>query len=140
MAKVYRAWTGYNDAGTAIDYTEESRKEDFNQPLVKKVGGVLKVRALSSGDYDVLVYASVDDQEYTLLGTINLAGNAPTLPVSLPFSLADSNIVEESFHLDSLGEWYQIRTKLQHNDLNGSDQVIIYETNITTYATEYQSE
>lgn len=138
--KVYRAWSGYSDNGTAINFVEESRKEDFNQPLVKKVGGVLKVRALSSGDYDISVYVSVDDQEYTLLGTMNLAGNAPTLPVSLPFSLADSNIIEESFHLDSLGEWYQIRVKIVHNALNGSDAITIYETSITTYATEYQSE
>lgn len=139
-SSVYRAWSGFSDNGTAITYTEEGRKEDFQQPLVKKVGGVLKVRALSSGDYDLDVYASVDDQDYQLLGSINLAGNAPTLPVSLPFSLADTNVIEQSFHLDSLGEWYQIRVKIVHSALNGSDEIIVYETNITTYPTNYQSE
>lgn len=138
--KVYRAWYGYDDNGTAINYQEESRKEDFGQPLVKKVGGVLKVRMASSGDYDISISASPDDSDYVALGTMNLAGNAPTLPVALPFSLADTNVVEETFHLDALGEWYQLRIKIAHNDTNGSDNIIVYETNVTTYATEYQSE
>lgn len=138
--KVYQAWTGYSDNGTAIDYIEESKKEDFSAPLVKKVGGVLKVRALSSGAYTLTVSASVDDSAYTQLGTMDLAGNSPTLPVSLPFTLADSNVVEEQFHLDSLGEFYQIRTKIEHNATNGSDPITVYETNLTTYQTAYQSE
>jgi hypothetical protein len=87
----------------------------MQQPLVKKAGGVLKVRALSSADINLKVYASIDDQEYTLLGTMSLAGNAPTLPVALPFTLASGNIVEKSFHLDSFGEWYQIRVKIVYD-------------------------
>lgn len=138
--KVYQAWTGFDDNGTAIPYTEESRKEDLGQPLIKKVGGVLKVRASSSGAYTLNVYASVDDQEYQMLGTMSLAGNAPTLPIALPFDLAAANTIEEPFHLDSLGEWYQIRTKITHPDLNGSDEIIIYESNLTTFASVYQAE
>jgi len=137
---VFRAWTGYNDNGSAINYVEESKKEDFQKSLQKKVGGVLKIRALSSGDYDIAVYASIDDQEYQLMGYINLSGNSPVLPINLPFTLASNNIIEEIFHLDSLGEWYQIRVKLVHNDTNGSDDIIIYETSIITYLTEFQSE
>jgi len=138
--KVYRAWYGYTDNSVAISYTEESRKEDMQQPLVKKVGGVLKVRAASSGAYLLNIYASVDDQAYESFGTMDLSGTAPVLPVSLPFNLAASNVVEETFHLDSLGEWYQIRIKITHTDTNGSDEITIYETNLTAYATSYQSE
>lgn len=138
--KVYQAWTGYSDNGTAIDFVEESKKEDLKQPLVKKVGGVLKVKALSSGGYTLTISVSVDDNAYQQLGTMNLAGNAPTLPVALPFNLSDTNIVEEQFHLDSFGEWYQIRVKIEHDALNGSDPITVYETSITTYLAEYQSE
>lgn len=138
--KVYQAWKGFSDNGTAINYQEESRKEDLGKKLTTKSGGVLKIQALASGDYDLDVYVSIDDQEYTLLGQLNLEGNAPTLPVPLPFSLANTNLVKESFHLDSLGPWVQIRTKLQHNALNGSDEIIIYDRSITTYEDEYQSE
>ena len=137
---VYKLWTGYSDNGVAIDYIEEGRKEDFAQPLVKKVGGVLKVKALSSGSYNLSISASVDDGSYQLLGTMNLAGNSPTLPVSLPFTLADANIITANFHLDSLGEVYQLRIKIEHNALNGSDAITIYETNVVTYPLTYQSE
>lgn len=138
--KVYQAWEGFSDNGTAINYQEEGRKEDLGQPLVTKTGGTFKLRALSSGNYTLSVYVSIDDQAYTLLGTMSLAGNAPTLPVSLPFNLAETNILEEQFHLDSLGPWRQIRFKIQHNDLNGNDNITIYDRTLTTYADEYQSE
>lgn len=138
--KVYQAWKGFDDNGVAIDYVEESRKEDFGQPLVKKAGGVLKVRADSAGDYDLTVSASIDDAGYQSLGTMNLIGDAPVLPINLPFNLVDTSIIEEQFHLDNLGEFYQIRTKIEHADLNGSDEIIIFETNLTTYPNEYQSE
>lgn len=144
--KVYRAWYGYTDEGTtttdgtAINYQEEGRKEDVGQPLVKKVGGIVRIKALSSGDYDLTVYASVDDGAYTTLGTINLAGNSPTLPVNLPFDLASENVVTEEFHLDSLGEWNQLRIKIQHNATNGSDDITVLERAIITYALTYQDE
>ena len=137
--KVYQALTGFDDNDVAINYTEESRKEDMGQPLVKKTGGTLKVKALSAGDYDIDVYASIDDQEYTSLGVLSLVGDAPVLPVSLPFNLGNAAQVEGSFSLDGLGEWYQIRVKLEQNTTTGSDDVIIYEWNITTYANAYQS-
>ncbi len=138
--KVYRAWYGFSDNSVAIDYEEEGRKEDFGQPLVKKVGGTLKVRAKSSGDYDLSIYISVDDQGYQLMGTMNLKGNSPTLPFTLPVTLASDNTVESVVHIDSLGEFYQLRVKITHNALNGSDDIIIYETNIVTHQTSYQSE
>lgn len=137
--KVYRAWTGYDDNGTAINYQEEGRKEDLGQPLVTKSGGFLKVRALSSGNYTLSIYVSIDDASYTLLGTMSLAGSAPVLPVSLPFTLADTNLVTGIFPLDSLGPWNQIRVKIQHNDLNGSDPITIYDRSIVTYGDAYQS-
>lgn len=137
---VYRAWTGFSDNGTAIVYTEEGRKEDFGLPHVKKLGGALKVRAQASGDYDLDVYASVDDQAYQLLGTMNLAGDAPVLPVSLPFTLADFNVVEEQFQLDFLGEFYQIRIKIEHTDTNGSDNIIVNEMELSAIPATYQNE
>lgn len=138
--KTYRAWSGYDDNGTAINYQEEGRKEDLGQPLVTKTGGVYKLRALSAGDYNVSVYVSIDDADYTLLGTMNLSTGGPTLPVTLPFTLSGQSIVEEQFHLDSLGPWRQIRFKVQHNETNGNDTITFYDRTLTTYSDEYESE
>lgn len=138
--KVYRAWHGFSDNSTAIDYDEQGRKEDFGKPLVYKVGGEVKIRALSSGAYNLTIQVSIDDQDWATLGTMSLEGNAPSLPISLPFTLADTNIVEEVFHLDSLGKFRQLKLRIRHNDTNGSDEIKIYERDVITYAEEYQSE
>jgi hypothetical protein len=138
--KVYRAWSGFSDNGVAINYQEEGRKEDLGQPLVTKTGGVYKLRAISAGNYDVSIYVSIDDADYTLLGTMNLNAGGLTLPFTLPAMLSGISIVEEQFHLDSLGPWRQIRFKIQHNSLNGSDTITFYDRTLTTYADEYQSE
>ncbi len=143
---IYRAWYGFTDEGTsttngtAINYQEEGRKEDLGQPLVKKVGGILRIKALSSGSYDLTVSASIDDQSYVTLGTITLTGTAPTLPVNLPFTLASANVITEEFHLDSLGEWNQIRIKIVHNAANGSDAITVLERELITYTVGYQDE
>jgi len=144
--KVYRAWYGYTDEGstitdgTAINYQEEGRKEDCGQPLVKKSGGIVRIKALSSGDYTLTISASIDDGAYETLGSIALQGNSPTLPVNLPFDLASANVITEEFHLDNLGEWNQIRLKIQHNAVNGSDDITVLERSIITYALTYQDE
>ncbi|OPZ87268.1 MAG: hypothetical protein BWY74_03441 [Firmicutes bacterium ADurb.Bin419] len=137
---VYRLWFGSSDNGIAINYQEEGRKEDMGQPLVTKSGGVFKLRAFAAGDYDISVYVSIDDSEYSLLGTMNLNGGGLTLPFTLPAQLSSTIILEDQFHLDALGPWRQIRFKIQHNALNGNDQIIFYDRVLTTYADEYQSE
>lgn len=137
---VLRAFSGYSDDGTAIQYLEEGRKEDFEKPLVTKCGGELRIKALAVGDYELSVYAEIDDGGYNLLGTASLANSAPILPVSLPFVLGAETIVEKVFHLDSLGPFKQIRIKIEHNDTNGSDDIKVYERTVVTYADEYQSE
>ena len=135
--KVYRAWSGFSDNSTAINYQEESRKDDLGQPLVTKYGGYLKIKALAVGNYDLTISASPDDQGYIILGTLNLLANQPTLPVDLPFALADTSIIEGTFPLDVLGQWKLIRIKIQHNALNGSDNITVLERNLLTYADEY---
>ena len=135
--KVYRAWSGFSDNSTAINYQEESRKDDLGAPLVSKYGGYLKVKALAVGNYDLTVSASPDDQGYITLGTMNLLADQPTLPAALPFALADTSIVEQSFPLDELGPWKIIRIKIQHNATNGSDNITVLERNLVTYADEY---
>lgn len=137
---VYRLWFGSSDNGTAINYQEEGRKEDLGQPLVTKSGGVFKLRAFAAGAYNISVYVSIDDAEYSLLGTMSLDGGGLTLPFTLPATLSSATILEEQFHLDSLGPWRQIRFKIQHNALNGNDEIIFYDRVLTTYADEYQSE
>lgn len=138
---VYQAWTGYSDNGTAINYQEEGRKEDFQQPLQYKVGGEVEVVAKATGNYDIVVSIRLDDNDYQTLGTLNITGNAPVLPItSLPFTLAESDKIYGKWHLDSLGKFRQAQLKIQHNDTNGTDDVVVYERSIITNLEEYEGE
>jgi len=143
---VYRAWYGYTDEGTtttngtAITYTEESKFYDFGKLMLWKVGGEVEVSAKVIGqDTSISVYASIDSGSYSKLGEISLESlTAPTLPVALPFTLADDYVKREKFSLDSLGRFRVLQIKLVNDDLN-TDAVIIYSTVITTFLEEYQN-
>jgi hypothetical protein len=137
---VNRAWFGSFDNAIAIDYDEEGRKENFNKPLIIKCGGEFKIKALATGNYDLYIYVKLDDGDFQFLGTMNLSGNAPYLPITLPFNLGGSNIITKVFHLDPFGGFNTIQYKIQHNALNGSDDIKIYERTFVTFTEEYQPE
>jgi hypothetical protein len=143
---VYRAWNGYTDEGTsttngtAINYQEEGRKEDVGQPLVYKVGGEIEVRALTSGDYDISVYASFDDGDYNLLGYLNIQGSFISFPTTFPLVFGEAAIISEKFHLDAYGRWRTCRIKLVHNATNASNDITILERSIITYPEVYETE
>jgi hypothetical protein len=138
--KVYQLWTQTDDNGTAISTTIETRLEDFGQPALYKSGGELEVICETSGNYDITVSASIDGGSYTTLGTINLTNNSPSLPQTLPFTLAASARVSEKFHLDALGRFKQIQFKLENAQNNSTDIVRILEINCTTFPDSYESE
>ena len=104
--------------------------------MIRKQGGELIIRAKASGDYNVSVYASFDNGVYNLLGTINVAGNLITFPVTFPVSFTEANIVYKKFHLDRYGEWYNIQVKLVYNDTK-TDDITIIERQLLTYPAEY---
>ena len=134
---VYRAFSGETDAGTAITYTEVGRKEDLGQPLKKKVAGELLVKCQASGSSNLDVQVSFDDGGFNSLGTMSLAGNLVTFPVTFPVNFSGGNIVYKKFHLDSYGAWYYAQIKLVHT---GLDDLQILERTLVSYLEEYISE
>jgi hypothetical protein len=140
-SRAYKAFSGYDDNGTLIAYSEEGKEEDFGQPLVNKNGGVLEVEATGTGGtYTLTVYASVDGGAYTQLGTAALySASAPDLPVSLPFYLGGDVLSRQKFHLDTLGDFRTLKIKITNNDLN-TGLIKILGHNITTFVEEYRNE
>ncbi len=139
--QMYRMFSGTTDAGDAIVYTEESRDEDFNQKLTNKVGGWIEIEALAAGTGNSLqVYAKVNGGNYSLLGNVSLSNaTAPALPISLPFTLADSYIVREKISLDSLGAFRTLQIKITNSDAN-TDDIIVFNTNVVTFNEELDDE
>jgi len=144
---VYRAWTGTTDQGTsasngtAISETIEGKEEDFGQPLVYKSGGELEIEADVAGSGNSFtVSVALDGTAYQVLGTIDLSSTtAPTLPISLPFTLSDSYKIREKFHLESIGRFRTIQVKIENTDAN-TDPIKFYAYNIVTFAETYENE
>lgn len=139
--KVFRAWFGATDNGSAIQFIEEGRNEDLGMPLIKKYGGEFKVVAKPSGDYDIAVSASFDNSSYYLLGYLNVSGNLVTFPTTFPVNFYPDQIVFKKFPLDFYGEWYTFRHKLEHNaTTTDADDITIFETSLTAIPQEYDPE
>jgi hypothetical protein len=139
--RAYKAFSGYDDNGTLIAYSEEGREEDFGQPLVEKVGGCVEVESIGTGgEYTMTVYASIDGGAYLQLGTMALfSEDAPNLPISLPFNLGGDVLNRHKFHLDTLGSFRTIKVKITNNDVN-TGLIRVLGHNITTFPEEYRNE
>lgn len=139
--KVYRAWFGASDNGTAIDFLEEGRNEDLGYPLVKKIGGELKVVGKPVGNYDIAVYGSFDNSAYVLLGYLNVNTNLTSFPITFPVTFYQGLLSYEKFHLDNQGPWYTFRHKFEHNAVTtNAEDITIYEHSLTATLEEYISE
>jgi len=138
---VYRAFSGYDNNDVAITGTIICREEDMGQPLKYKIGGEVEIEVEVAGSDDTLaIQIAIDGGDFRTLGTVSLdSPNAPTLPVTLPFTLADSYIVRQKFHLESFGRWRTIQLKMVNSDLN-VDPIIIYGYSIVTFPEEYINE
>ena len=134
--KVYEAWYGTTDAGTAITYTEIGRKEDVGQPHKKKYGGEINIKCRATGG-TLTVYAAFDDAGFVQLGTMGLTGNKVTFPVTFPVIFSSPNMAYAKFPIDSQGAWYYCQLKLVHSD---SNDIKVLERNIITYVEEYESD
>jgi hypothetical protein len=138
---VYRAWNGTTNNGTAITATLIGREEDAGQPLVYKNGGEVEIEVDVAGSgNDLSIQVAIDGGSFQTLGTIDLTSTtAPVLPVSLPFTLADSYVIREKLHLDSLGRWRTIQFKIVNSDAN-TDPIIFYGYSLVTFGEEYEPE
>lgn len=144
---VYKAWSGYTDegttttGGTAHTLSMEGREEDMGQPLIYKVGGEIELTVESAGSgLSFEVFVALDGRNFQSLGTIDLSSDsAPVLPVNLPFTLADSYVVRQKFHLESLGRWRTLQVKIENTDKN-TETIKFYSYSIVTYPEEYENE
>jgi hypothetical protein len=83
---------------------------------------------------------ALDGQNFQSLGSLDLSSaTAPVLPIDLPFSLADTYVIRDKFHLDSLGRWKTIQVKLENTDKN-TESIKAYGYSIVTFPEEYENE
>jgi hypothetical protein len=139
--QVHEMFRGTTDNSNAITMTEVNREEDFGQKLTRKVGGWVEVEALAAGSGDsISIYASIDGGNYSLLGTVSLtSATAPTLPISLPFTLSDEYVIREKLSIDTLGAFRTLQIKAVNTDTN-TDAITILNISLVTFNEELEDE
>jgi hypothetical protein len=108
---------------------------------VYKSGGELEVEALVAGSGDSLtINVAVDGKDFQNLGTLSLdSDTAPTLPVNLPFTLADTFLCRQKYHLEGLGRFRTLQPQIINSNSN-TDPIVVYGYTIITYPEPIQTE
>ena len=118
----------YDNAGSAITWTVETKRinggNERPMPHLWKRSGELEVFFESTGSYVITVDAAVDGGAYTNLGSMTLTGTLPTLPIALPFNLADQNVTKAKFPLDRMGRYRDIQFRFSTSDAGAQVKLI----------------
>jgi len=101
----------------AISYEYICKNLDFDNPENYKMPDALELEFMTTGDYTATINMELDDGGYQNIGTVNLAGDAPTLPINLPFTLGGSGVARETFHLQGYGEFRKMNVKVTQSTL-----------------------
>jgi len=143
--QVYRLFSGTTDSGTAIVFQEDSRSEDFGEPLKSKLGGEFKVRA-EGGNGTLVMSAQIDGLGWTQLGTMDLVVVEgvvfPSGTGTITFPVHFGNVAEAKgiWHLDDVGIQNFKRCKFRiYSNSSGAD-ITILESVATAFVEEYLSE
>lgn len=115
----------FTDDGSAIEMQETSKKYSVGTNRVAKTWNTLEVTAEATGDSDIDIDCQIDDQGWIRVGTMNLTGGGPTLPVDYPFTLGVTGFIQEIFNLDALlGPGRYIQFRFTHDDSGEECRII----------------
>jgi hypothetical protein len=109
--------TSASEPTVAINFEYISKNIDFDNPENFKQPDSLDVEFGTEGNYDTDVYLELDNGGFQNIGVINLKGNAPTLPIDLPFDLGASGVARKTFQIQKYGEFKKIKVKFIQDGL-----------------------
>ena len=110
--------TTASEPTVAIQYTYVSKNLDFDAPNNFKAPDSLDVEFKPTGSYEADIYLSLDNGDWQFIDGINLAGSAPTLPLTLPFTLGTDGIARATFPIQRFGEFKKIQVRVRQDGLS----------------------
>ena len=127
----------FDDDGSSIPTSLTTKKYDWNSPESDKIFNEIEVGVLGTGGGTVTVSARVDEAGFTQVGTFEVVGGGPVLPVDLPFALGSAGIVRKKFHLEQFSRGRNIDFKFEHDE---TTDVRYLEWIITVQYQNYESQ
>jgi hypothetical protein len=110
--------TSASEPTVAISYEYASKNITFDNPENFKQPDSLDIECGTSGSYNADVYIELDNGGYQNIGQLSLKGNAPTLPLDLPFNLGASGVARYTFQIQKYGEFKKIKIRLVQDGLS----------------------
>jgi hypothetical protein len=115
----------FTDDGSAIEMQETTKKYDMGNNRIDKLYQSVEITAAATGNSDITLEAQIDDEGWINIGTMNLTGGGPTLPVDYPFTLGVTGFLRKILHLDDLlGAGRYIQFRLTHSDSGEECQIV----------------
>jgi hypothetical protein len=129
-----------NDNGTAITYTEESKRIDFGQPQLDKSFSEIELEVIEQDSGEVKIEAQIDGEGWTALSgsPMSQITDLPTLPIDLPFDLKGGNKVRKKFNLEDLGRGRNIQIRLTEATLDAPCEVMGWDMSAFIENVEYE--
>lgn len=137
--RVYQLFSGLSDNGSAIVFDEQSKAEDFGQPLIYKYGCEFKVK-VQGGSGTLIIYAAPDGRNWIQLGTLDTGITTVTFPVSFPVVFGNGTETNGIFHLDDAGIIKFKRCKFRIYCADVSAIITILESSVMAFPEAYLSE
>lgn len=118
---------GNFDNGAAIEMELAGPEHSGNSRGAEKIWGPLHVVFEAGEATTVTIQANIDAAGYLTVGTLNLTGSAPVLPIDLPFNLGGTNVADGVFTIKQLGRGKTCIIKILHNTYNVRPTFFEYE-------------
>lgn len=103
---------------TAIAYEYDSRGIDFGYPENYKNLDSIGVEFFPTGNYNATISINIDNGGWQIIGTINLLGNALTLPFVLPATLQSEGLTLKVLPAQAYGKFKKIQVRVTNNTTN----------------------
>lgn len=123
---IYDLFSGLSDNGSSIAATVDFRTEDFNIEDTDKIFSHIFAKFTGGEDSSVQFSYLINDNTSgnTSPSSIKLIGNAPQLPIDLPFDLNDKTVILDELYINKRGKTCKIT--MQHNSLNKTFKFLGY--------------
>jgi len=136
--KLYRFETGTSDNGTAIEYNETTKRIDFGQPGKDKRFQWIELETISGGAGTLTVEAQINGGGYSVIGTIDLSSDQPSLAIDLPFDLGGSTNSFDKLDLDAQDRGRDIQFRFTNPTLDLDVAILGY--TVAAFIEEIESE
>lgn len=103
---------------TAIAFEYDSRGVDFGYPENFKNLDSIGLEFFPTGNYSASISINIDNGGWQEIGTVNLLGNALTLPFTLPATLQSEGLTTKILQAQQYGKFKKIQVKVTLNSTN----------------------